>query len=266
MRLQEAARITKSAEGRYECNLQPDWCIGDVPNGGYLTSVIHNAILSESTSQPDLIHVSLHFLTKADPGPARVVVAKVKSGRNFSVFHAELRQGRARVVGYVTMGTSPDESGLSLPCGRRRTLPRREGLSPKADAHADFRKISKRLEYFPAESGDSLNPGYWVRFRDDDLHAICIGVLADMVRFPEPLMVREQETGGFWWLPTIALSLHQTKRLQGTFVWVDVGNKSVRNGRMDMDVLIRDEQGDVVAVANHCALIVGSERNLKPKL
>jgi hypothetical protein len=37
----------------------------------------------------------------------------------------------------------------------------------------------------------------------------------------------------------------------------------IRNGRMDLDVILFDEEGDLVALSRHAALIVLGERNYK---
>ena len=36
----------------------------------------------------------------------------------------------------------------------------------------------------------------------------------------------------------------------------------IKNGRMDLEVVVLDEEGDIVALSQHVALIVGAERNL----
>ena len=36
----------------------------------------------------------------------------------------------------------------------------------------------------------------------------------------------------------------------------------IRNGRLDLEVLIFTESGDLVALSNHVALVLGSERNV----
>ena len=38
--------------------------------------------------------------------------------------------------------------------------------------------------------------------------------------------------------------------------------KKIENGRMDLEVEVRDEGGEVVVLSQHVALIVGAERNM----
>ena len=39
--------------------------------------------------------------------------------------------------------------------------------------------------------------------------------------------------------------------------------KKIEKGRMDLEVEVRDEGGEVVALSQHVALILGAERNMR---
>ena len=41
--------------------------------------------------------------------------------------------------------------------------------------------------------------------------------------------------------------------------------KNIEKGRMDLEVEIRDESGEMVALSQHVALILGAERNMEGK-
>ncbi|CAL8576990.1 hypothetical protein XPA_002848 [Xanthoria parietina] len=68
------------------------------------------------------------------------------------------------------------------------------------------------------------------------------------------------------WYPTVLLNLEVKKALpeEGVeWLFVRVRAKRIQNGRMDLEVVVLDEEGDLVAVSDHVCLIVGAERNLK---
>lgn len=68
-----------------------------------------------------------------------------------------------------------------------------------------------------------------------------------------------------FWYPTVLLNLEVKKALPPDGVeWLfsRVRSKEIRNGRMDLEVTIMDESGDIVALSTHIALIVGAERNM----
>jgi N-methylhydantoinase B/oxoprolinase/acetone carboxylase alpha subunit len=41
-----------------------------------------------------------------------------------------------------------------------------------------------------------------------------------------------------------------------------IQSKQIKNGRFDLEVLILDQEGDLVALSNHVNLILGSDRNM----
>lgn len=80
----------------------------------------------------------------------------------------------------------------------------------------------------------------------------------------------EERTKARFWYPTLVLNLDIKKALpedeggeRGVeWLFVRVGAKVVRNGRMDLDILVLDEGGEVVATSTHVGLIMGTERNM----
>ena len=69
---------------------------------------------------------------------------------------------------------------------------------------------------------------------------------------------------GFWY-PTLLLNLDIKKALpeEGLeWLFARVDAKQIRNGRMDIEVVIMDEAGEIVALSQHVAFAVGLERNL----
>lgn len=70
------------------------------------------------------------------------------------------------------------------------------------------------------------------------------------------------------WLPTLVLNLEFKKLLppEGVeWLFVRCHAKQIKNGRMDMEIVILDEGGDIVALSSHVALIVSSDRQLGSK-
>ncbi|EED21712.1 conserved hypothetical protein [Talaromyces stipitatus ATCC 10500] len=67
-----------------------------------------------------------------------------------------------------------------------------------------------------------------------------------------------------FWYPTVTLNIDFKKSLppQGVdWLYSRVVMKSVRNGRMDIEVIILDEKGEIVALCSHIGLVVSIERN-----
>ena len=76
----------------------------------------------------------------------------------------------------------------------------------------------------------------------------------------------EKNQAATFWYPTVLLNLDVKKALpeEGVkFLFVRVMSKQIRNGRLDLEVVILDESGELVATSTHVALVLGSERNIK---
>lgn len=111
------------------------------------------------------------------------------------------------------------------------------------------------------------------RWRTSD-GSVCI--LSDV--FPELLELlttrpfvgeeNSNEMKGFFWFPTVSLNLDIKKALpQEGVEWLysQIEVRKVQGGRFDVQLVLLDTEGDVVALSNQIALIVGMERNMKPQ-
>lgn len=70
--------------------------------------------------------------------------------------------------------------------------------------------------------------------------------------------------GARMWYPTLLLNLDVKKALPAEGVrWLyqRVQAKSIKNGRYDLEIIIKDETGDLVALSHHVVLAVSAERN-----
>lgn len=67
-----------------------------------------------------------------------------------------------------------------------------------------------------------------------------------------------------FWYPTVTLNIDFKKQLPtngAEWLYSRASMKKVRNGRMDIEVVVLDESGDVVAIGSQIALIVSFSRN-----
>lgn len=76
----------------------------------------------------------------------------------------------------------------------------------------------------------------------------------------------KKDQAATFWYPTILLNLDVKRALPeegAEFLFLRVMSKQIRNGRLDLEVIILDERGDLIATSTHVALVLGSERNMK---
>lgn len=68
------------------------------------------------------------------------------------------------------------------------------------------------------------------------------------------------------WLPTVVMNLEvKTKLPEEGVRWlaVRVTSKQIKDGRFDLEVLVRDVEGELVVLSHHVAMIVSMEKNTR---
>jgi len=71
--------------------------------------------------------------------------------------------------------------------------------------------------------------------------------------------------GAKYWYPTVVLNLDIKKALpkDGTkWLYCRTSSKQIKNGRLDIEIIIMDTAGDLVALSHHVTLVLSAERNL----
>ena len=126
----EVLPVKQIESHKYEVNFTHPWCIGKVPNGGYVTSAFmlvastHMQLTHSKGKQKDVINLHLEFMRKTSEGQAFFTVKDAKIGARVSNLRLILSQKDDRtgklvdeVEGYVTMTNMSSEAGLSLDTG-----------------------------------------------------------------------------------------------------------------------------------------------------
>ncbi|KAJ9626351.1 hypothetical protein H2203_003983 [Taxawa tesnikishii (nom. ined.)] len=242
----------------------------------------------------------LEYLRRTEIGPAYFVVKEVKLGRQMSTIHITLSQGeREEVLAYITNSDIAAESGISFETGWKlhpapysvdmtalRAGKDSQWQEQTSMPYAGFRKASRNVRFFFPKEGQllrSLND-QWIcmgtgeKFTNDSL-----GFVADM--FPQviesyrngsdPYSVGKEESSteedkkkrgmAKFWYPTVLLNLDVKKALpeEGVeFLFVRTRAKQIKNGRYDLEIVVLDETGDIVALSHHVCLVLSAERNM----
>ncbi|KAI1204949.1 thioesterase family protein [Annulohypoxylon truncatum] len=83
----------------------------------------------------------------------------------------------------------------------------------------------------------------------------------------EEVRERDQQRATLWF-PTVVMNLEVKKLLPeegAEWLAVRVTSKQIRDGKFDLEVLVRDVEGEIVALSHHVAMIVSLERNTGKK-
>ena len=255
---------------------------------------------SPLAKQPHLLHQVLHFFrrTHADH-PAKFTIKNVKLGSRHTVIHITLTQPstsdgeKSLIEGYATLGNFVSEEGVSYDVSKSFLSPPpqpadlskllRDGTDSNwktgTKPYVSFRRSSQHQQnYLPSSQPNSTDwkgiVDEWVRFTPySDLEPSSTGKWTNSVlpyvvdNFPPPIeqiaVTEGSETPKFWY-PTLMLAIDFKKLLppEGVeWIFLRCRAKVIKNGRMDLDVTILDEQGEVVAVATHSTLILDISRN-----
>jgi hypothetical protein len=247
-------------------------------------------------NQPHTLTIHLEFPRRTEIGPATFTVKDVKLGRQTSTIHVTLSQdGRDEVLAYITQSNIAQETGVSFDTGwapNPAPYPHLDlaGLKDGTDPFwaeqttipfPAFRKATNRVRFFFPRAGQKLRSlgDHWLLFRNGERFTQhSLGFVADM--FPQiveaftqasdPYHVTDAFTGekkplARFWYPTVVLNLDIKKALPEEGVeWLFVRNRSkmIKNGRLDIEVVILDQWGELVALSHHVTLVLGVERNM----
>jgi Thioesterase-like superfamily len=214
-----------------------------------------------------------------------------------STVHITLSQhGREEVVGYLTHANLDTEEGVTFPTGwslEPKPLPADvRKFDSDTDANwveqtempfSGFRKASSRVRFFFPRQGQFLRSmsDQWICFRDGSHFTTeSLGFVADM--FPQvvesynddddPYAVKKpndpakrKPIAARYWYPTVVLNLDIKKALpkEGVkWLFCRTRSKQIRKGRLDIEVVIMDEAGELVALSHHVTLVLSAARNL----
>jgi hypothetical protein len=201
------------------------------------------------------------------------------------------------IVAYVTNTSFKLETGLSLPTGyslqpapppvdlvqlKKGTDENWQQMKTTA---TEYRKAMMNMVYNIPREGNPMKSvvDCWVRLASgENFTNVMLGYVADcypyIVESWRPPPPSRKSTGGSdavadapfawnaeFWYPTLVLNLDVKKALPeaGTeWLFIRVQAKEIKNGRLDLEVVILDREGELVALSQHVNMIVGSERNM----
>jgi Thioesterase-like superfamily len=145
--------VTQCEPGRFLAEVDPEWGIGDKPNGGYLLSMLGRAATSIGAHR----HVnaaSAHYLHSPKPGPVLIETELLRAGRSASQIRARMKQdGQPCVEALITASelaadTAPYwDGGLpDLSQSRFEDCPRLIPSLPNGNRVAIMEQVEVRLD------------------------------------------------------------------------------------------------------------------------
>jgi hypothetical protein len=260
---------------------------------------LHFATTLAKQNQPHTVTLHLDFLRRTQIGPATFVVKDVKLGRQTSVVHVTLLQdNREEVVGYITNSNLSTEEGVSFATAWKLQPPPCPADLSKFDRDedalwgerkrwpfSDFRKATLNVRSWFPRAGQPVagvidewlslkNGENWTNESLGSVVDTFPQVIETYILGDDPYSV-DNEKGtpskdskksgsvGFWY-PTVLLNLDVKKALPKggvKYLHVRLQAKQIKNGRFDLEIVVLDEGGDLVALSHHVCFAVSAARN-----
>ena len=253
-----ATEVRDTGNGAYDARLDAQWSIGGKLNGGYLLAVVGRAVLAElGGTYPHPVAASAHFLHAPEPGPARVEVTVLRTGRKAAQARATLHAaGRPCVEAVLTAGRLDGEvwwDGVLVPeLPPEDQCPRLPVQGPGFEVPL-MAVLAERLD--PAvlgwTTGRASGAGElrgWVRF-DDGREPDPLALLMVVDALPPATF----DLGATGWVPTLTLTCHLRAAPAPGALVVRQRVRHVAGGRVDEECDVWDSSGRLVATGHQLA-------------
>ena len=243
--------------------LSAGWLVGGGVNGGYLLSVVGNAIRAELPGKPDPLALSAHFLSPGAPGAATVAVDVRREGGSVATVAAELSQGDdTRITALATYGDLDRRAGDVRTTASEIDLPPREQCISNRHAPEEIKKFAALMDRFemlfhPDQIGWAVGEpsgrgelSAWFRMVDgrepDPLQLLMVVDALPPVTF---------DLGQMGWAPTLELSVHVRAKPAPGWLKVRHVTRNVAGGMFEEDCEVWDSSGRLVAQSRQLALL-----------
>ncbi|OBS17652.1 hypothetical protein FPOA_09387 [Fusarium poae] len=304
-----ATGVTQRENDLWSANLHKDYCVGAVPNGGYVASVMYQAVQSHIRNlalRQEIISAQLQYVNRTQIGEVTIAIEKVKIGLATSTFHATLTQGndssnskaRKCVLGYYVC-LAPTTDSLTLTTGWKLLPPApaidleraAKELDPNWSLEASRIQISHLASLGFVRAVEGAFESYyrrqpdrkgledsWIRLTSGERFtnstlSLVVDAKPYVVEGWRPLPEGEKseaEAVPFsrndpFWYPTLVMNLDIKKilRQEGVeWLFIRTEARKIEQGRLDLQVTILDQEGDLVALSSHVNLVLSASRNL----
>jgi hypothetical protein len=251
--------VTRTGDGSFSAEVDPEWSVTGKPNGGYLVALMARAAAEVSTHE-HVIAASSHFLASPDPAPVEVDVAPRREGRSTGQSRVRLRRGeRVFVESLMTIGpidpSAGDRWAGGVPepgtasyddCVRLQPIGFRVAMMDQVDLRIDP-ATAGFMRGEPADRGELRG---WLALPDGE-NFDPVSVLFALDAFPPATF--DVEMSG--WVPTLELTTYVRGVPAPGPLRVLQRAQLVRDGRLDEACFVWDSAGRLVGSATQLAMI-----------
>jgi acyl-CoA thioesterase len=253
----EATQAIRVDDTTYDVCLDPGYSIGGPLNGGYLMAAVLRAVVDASPHDHP-VSTAVQFLRAPRPGPARVRLERLKSGRTATMTRATLLQDDTSYIDtLVTTATLGDDASewageppvTMPPVEECLTLPDPKPESNMTlNAQMELRFDPPTIGWFTGTpTGRPESRAYFRMSEPQDPDPYIIALAVDAL---PPVVFSAGRRG---WAPTVELTWHlRALPAPGWLTLIGQG-RLIRDGWFDEDVEVWDSEGNLVAQSRQLA-------------
>ena len=237
-------------------HITDNWSINGIPDGGYLMAILTKAMMHHSEMKSTPI-ITANFLTRCEPGEAKVAVEEMAASRQFKRFQGSLWQkGTEKIRAFGTFSSEDSECFVErseTPCPEMAELEKSVPL-PEIPNYPLFSRMDIRLDpvctgWWHGKLSDTSESKGWIKFRNSrQFDILSILLIADS--FP-PAVLSSQ--GMVAWVPTIELSVNIRKIPTTDWLKCSFRTRFITCGLLEEDGEIWDEKGELIAISRQIA-------------
>lgn len=252
----QTTQIERIADNRWQAQLSEHWCVGPVPNGGYLLAIIGRA-LSEALEHVDPSTLNAFYLAPTHVGPCEIEVELLRKGGSTSFAMARLFQDDELKIQVTAAYTDLDRAQgetqlLMLPpevpsFDQCAELPINDFIAITKQTHQ--RVVpgqEKSMMGEPQGGGEWLG---WLDFRDENPVDL-FSLLYFCDAFPPPAFTLYGPTG---WVPTLDLSVQVRAKPCAGPLMCRFSSKALIDGTLEEDGVLWDSSGKLVLMSRQTA-------------
>lgn len=258
----EASAVAAAGNGTWKGEVQADWDIFGIANGGYLMAIAARA-MSEAAGGRLPVSVTAHFTRPLAAGPIEVSVQSLKVGRTFSTMSARVtaesesltllggfaQPGALDANQVYVAGAPPD---LPSPADCPQALPAPDGpLPPPLMAQFEERIHPDDVGPLVGRPSGTARVRGWFRLHDEEpIDPFALLLVADA--FPPAVFNADLPLA---WTPTIEMTTQIRATPAEGWLRCQFSTRFVSGGLLEEDGEIWDETGNLVALSRQLALV-----------
>jgi acyl-coenzyme A thioesterase PaaI-like protein len=255
----EATQAIRIDDVTYDVCLDGEYSIAGALHGGYLMAVVLRAVV-DTSPHAHPVSTSAHFLRTPRPGPARVLLEQLKSGRTATVTRATLVQDGVPTIDTLVTSATLGEVTPAFQDETRPGMPPIDDCARLPDPGPEFKmpfNTQVELLFDPATvgwaagkpSGRPEMRAYFQMAEPQDPDPYVLAVAVDAL---PPVVF---STGAWGWAPTVELTWHLRALPAPGRLTLLAGGRLVSDGWFDEEVEVWDSAGRLVAQSRQLARV-----------